>query len=26
LEAKIAKYTIKQLETFNCADDKHWTD
>lgn len=26
LELKIAKYTVKQLETFDCADDKHWTD
>jgi hypothetical protein len=26
LELKIAKYTIKQLETFDCSDDKHWTD
>jgi hypothetical protein len=25
LELKIARYTIKQLETFNCCDDKHWT-
>lgn len=24
LELKIARYTIKQLETFNCCDDKHW--
>lgn len=26
LELKIAKYTVKQLETFDCADDKHWAD
>ena len=26
LELKIAKYTVKQLETFDCSDDKHWTD
>lgn len=24
LELKIARYTIKQLETFNCCDNKHW--
>ena len=26
LELKIAKYTVKQLETFDCSDDKHWAD